>query len=309
LSGTGKVTAFVSHSDCARHDPGWNHPDHQGRLPGLMREVYRDMLTLFEPLLEVEGRHASEEELRLVHGAGYLERLRGWSAEAEARGGPFEVMPGLFVSSATWAASLAAAGSPLVAIDEVLAVRVRNAFCPVRPPARDAVADRPGRFGFVNPLAIAVLSLLGRSDVERVLVVEWGDSSSIAPLLAGVAGARCAAVGGSGSGFDTSPDRTPGAAGASLATSVARVLDRALADFTPDFVLLSAGFEWLRGDPLGGRTLEPRDFFEATRVLREVADAVCDGRLVSILEGGYDPTKLGAASVQHLRALAGLPPA
>src|SRR5690606_2496765 len=134
-------------SDCSRHDTGWHHPDHQGRLPALMRAVYADMLTLFDPLLEVEGRHASDAELRLLHTPEYLARLRTWTEDAAARSQVLEPVPGIRVSGASWDAATAAVGSTLTAVDRVLAGDVRNAFCAVRPPGRYVHRDRPGGFG------------------------------------------------------------------------------------------------------------------------------------------------------------------
>src|SRR5690606_25273035 len=117
-----------SHYDCARHDTGWNHPDHQGRLPAVMRAVYADMLTLFPHLVEVEGRHASEEEMRLVHDSGYLDRLQGWVRSSAESGTPLEVEPGIVVSGASWAAARAAAGCVLTAVTDVVGDGPRRAF-------------------------------------------------------------------------------------------------------------------------------------------------------------------------------------
>jgi acetoin utilization deacetylase AcuC-like enzyme len=339
-----KVTAFISHHDCARHDPGWNHPDHQGRLPGLMREVYRDMLTLHQPLLEGEGRHATEEELRLVHREEYLARVRAWVAAAEERGVPIEVRPQLVASAATWDASRAAVGCALAAVDAVAAGKVRNAFCAVRPPARDADAGTPGRFGFTNPLAIAARYLIDQKLAERVLIVEWGESCSSAPVLAGDAAVRIAGLTEPPTGSDATgaerldsrhhqppgdaatdeihegdcpplvaargqlylADLPPNASGVQFLARLTRVLDSALHGFSPDYVLLSTGLDWLSDDPLGGHSLTPHDYFLGSRLIRQIADGACEGRLVSILEGGYEAAGLGSATVQHLRALAGL---
>jgi acetoin utilization deacetylase AcuC-like enzyme len=310
-----KRTAFVSHYDCSRHDTGWDHPEHQGRLPALMRKVHADMLTLFEPLLEVEGRHASEEELRLVHEAQYVERVRGWSDSAEERGSPREVSPRLVASAATWAASLAAVGCVLTAIDVVLRGEVRNAFCAIRPPGRDATAGEAGRFGFFNQMAIAARHLLAARGLASLLLVEWGGPLSAATrtLLGGEPGVRIVSVGESawsGAAADPTVRVLPaGSDGAAFLAALNDALGATLDDFSPDLVLLSAGFDALAGDPLGGLGVEPADFHALTTVVREAADVACGGRLVSVLEGGYAPRAVGAAAVQHLRALIGIEPA
>ncbi len=291
-----KTTAFVGHFDCARHDTGWGHPDHQGRLPALTRAVHADMLTLFEPLLDLEGRHASGEELRLWHSDRYLDQVREWVAGAEANGRPVEIAPRLVVSAATWDASLAAVGCALTAIDAVGSGQIRNAFCAVRPPGRDATVDGPGRFGLLNPLAVGAGYALDREIAERVLVVEWGDGS--APCRVGTDGRTKVVTLG-----DAPRGDLDFAEGQRLALAAAVV------DFSPGLILLSAGFDWLEDDPEFSGAVTPAGFHAATARIREVAEDLCGGRLVSILEGGYGSRGPGAAVVQHLRALAGLAPA
>jgi acetoin utilization deacetylase AcuC-like enzyme len=309
------LTAFVSHPDCPRHDTGWKHPEHQGRLPALVRAVYRDMLTLHGHLLEVEARPAVEADLLLVHTPALLERIRAASERAGERGQPQRFEGEAWVSGASWDAVRAAVGTALTGVEEVLAGRARNAFCAARPPGYAAHADRPGEFSLLNSVAIAARHLRTRLGAERVLVVEWGGTapSSIAPLLADGPGVRClairqatGAVAASGAHRITLPG---GSDGALFLAAFEAGLDEVLADFAPAMILLSAGFDALGTDPLGELMLEPLDYFHLTRLLCERADRHCGGRLVSVLEGGYDPPGLGRAVVQHLRALTRLPAA
>jgi acetoin utilization deacetylase AcuC-like enzyme len=280
-----------------------------------MRSVYADMLTLFEPLMEVEGRHAASGDLRLVHTPDYLEAVQEWVRRADRAGGPIEVQPGLMVSPATWDASLAAVGCVLEGIDSVMKGYVRNAFCAVRPPARDAGADQPGRYGFLNHIAVAARYLIERAGLERVLVIEWGGiaAAGIGALPPDDRRIRVVRVadrardqrdpridqGGSGT--------KARAADGSPLDSVSESVAATLGDFEPDFMLLSAGFDELAGDPLSPGSLVPHDYFAPTSALRDMAERRCDGRLVSVLEGGYG-SSVGAAIVEHLRALAGLDP-
>lgn len=309
-----KQTAFVSHPDCSRHDTGWNHPDHQGRLPALMRAVYADMLTLFEPLLQVEGRHATEEELRLIHTPGYLARVRGWVDRAVEHGRPIEVAPGDLVSAATWDAASAAVGSALNGVDAVLAGRVTNAFCAVRPPGAGASADAPGGFGFFNTVAIAARYLTRTLRIGPVLVLELaGTSTSAIPAVLGrdedisiisLAPREAAEKAPEGSWLPALP---VGATADVMVAALRASLDRVAAARVPAFVLVATGFDVLETDPVGQLALEARDVYDLTVVLRDAARELCGGRLVSVLEGGYDASASGAAAVQHLRALAGLP--
>ncbi|HEX8243476.1 MAG TPA: hypothetical protein VF541_08275, partial [Longimicrobium sp.] len=149
-----KVTAYVSHEDCSRHDTGWNHPDHQGRLPAVTRAVYRDMPALFEPLLQVQGVPASEADLLRVHTRRYMDDVRRTAIAAAAEGRPLE-LGGVPVSGASWDAALAAAGCAVTAADVVLRGEARNAFAAARPPGRGARADDAGEHSLFNNAAIA----------------------------------------------------------------------------------------------------------------------------------------------------------
>jgi acetoin utilization deacetylase AcuC-like enzyme len=274
-----------------------------------MREVYRDMVTLNDPLLEVEGRHATDAELLLYHTPAYLKRVRDWVEDAERKGGPMEIQPGLVVSGASWDASVAAVGCAIVAVDIVLDGRARNAFCPARPPGRDATPGEPGRHGFLNPFAVVIRDLLRRKGIDRVLAVVWGDGDPARGAHEGVEGVRSVAIAPRG--------RTAGAAdGLAGSGEVAavhetgdadRALEAAFEGFRPDFIVLSADFD--AGGRSGSAPRTPEDFYRATLPLRELADELCEGRLVSVLDGGYDSALLGAAAVQHLRALARIPSA
>ena len=310
------TTAFVSHPDCSRHDTGWKHPDHQGRLPALVRAVYRDMLTLHGHLHEIEARAATEEELLLVHTPGYLERVRQAVEQARRAGHPLPLEGEMVVSGASWDAATHAAGAGLSAADAILRGEVRNAFCAVRPPGHTARPDAAGGFALFNNVAIAGKVLREQRGIERLLIAHWGGAvnTAIAELFAGDPGTRVLCIGERSpeTSYPTLPQARfialpPGSDGALHRAAWEAALGEALADWTPDFALLSAGFDALAADPLGTLRLEPRDFYELTLQLRERADALCDGRLVSVLEGGYASAAVGEATVQHLRALIGLP--
>ncbi|HEX2091253.1 MAG TPA: hypothetical protein VHG28_02580 [Longimicrobiaceae bacterium] len=320
------LTAFVSHHDTSRHDPGWGHPDHQGRIPAIVRTVYRDMLTLHGHVLEVEAVPATEDDLLLVHTPEYVEGVRR-VAEAAAREGasrPFDA--GVVVSGASWDAALAAAGSAITGAEVVLAGEARNAFCAARPPGRGASAGRAGGHSLFNNVAVAARHLRERRGMERVLVVDWGARAAegTGTVLRGDPGIRFLSVHQHPTPAlveDAEPGPPPGAPrpravgvapgtdGAGFGVALAAGLADALAGWTPDFILLSAGMDILAGDPLGGLGVQPREVYDLTLRLRETAERGCGGRLVSVLEGGYDAAATGAAVVQHLRALAGLPPA
>ncbi|HEX6909381.1 MAG TPA: hypothetical protein VF142_03250, partial [Longimicrobium sp.] len=158
------LTAFVSHEDASRHDTGWNHPDHQGRLPAIVRAVQRDMVALWEPLRQMEAVPATEADLLLVHTPAYVARVRGRALESAREERTLE-LGGVPVSGASWDAALASVGAALTAVDAVLDGSVRNAFALARPPGRGAAADAPGEFSLFNTVAIAARHLRARRGV------------------------------------------------------------------------------------------------------------------------------------------------
>ncbi len=289
---TSKITAFVSHEDVPRHDTGWNHPDHQGRIPAIARAVYKDMLTLFEPMLELSAVAATDEDLRLVHSAEYVRRVREAAAGAGAQ---VAELDGVRLSGASDEAARASVGGALTAVDAVLAGDVRNAFVLARPPGRDALPDEAAGFSIFNTVAIAARHLHERRGVGSVLVVSWG--SGPATHLRHVLSAPWLQM------IDIH-EPSDGAAFAEALRDALGALPSA-----PEFVLLSAGFDILAGDPVGALAVQPREVYDITRILREWTDEHASGRLVSVLDGGYEAANTARAVVQHLRALIGLQPA
>lgn len=310
-------TAYVTHSDCSRHDTGWKHPEHQGRLAKVSRAVYRDMLTLFEPMREMEGVPATVDDLLLAHDEAYVERVRGAVAEAAGSGEVVTLEDDVRVSAASWDAVLAAVGCGITAVDAVLAGDVVNAFCAVRPPGHQAGIAGPGGFCIFNTVAVAARHALERRGLERVLVVEFSAApgTGTAEIVGDSPGARFASV-------HQDPQREiewppiasveilPGGTnGAAALAALERVMDRAISDFDPELVLLSLGLDALSTDPVGGLAITVPEVHTLTRAVMARAADLCDGRLVSVLEGGYDASATGAAVVQHLRAMTGLEPA
>lgn len=309
-----KITAYVSHEDCSRHDTGWSHPDHQGRLPAITRAVYRDMPALFEPLLQVEGVPATEEQLLRVHTRRYVDDVRRTAIAAAAEGRPLD-LGGVPVSGASWDAAIAAAGSAITAAEVVLAGEARNAFVPARPPGRGATEEAPGEHSLFNTVAIAARHLREARGSARVLVIAWAarPADALRETLVGDPGVTVVSLHAQPSEPAEAHRRSvavpAGADGAAFTAALQGALDSIPPEESPDFVLLSAGFDILAGDPLGSLAVAPSDVYGFTLALREWADARAGGRLVSVLEGGYDANATAAAVVEHLRALAGLPAA
>jgi acetoin utilization deacetylase AcuC-like enzyme len=306
------TVAFISHADCGRHDTGWSHPEHVGRLRAIPRAIGRDA-ELFVALTHLEGRHATADELALAHDSAYIERVR----DAAGRGGArFDA--DTVASEGSWDAATAGAGCVLDAVDLALAGTITRSFCAVRPPGHHALRASAMGFCLFGNVAIAAHYARRTKGLDRVLIVDWdvhhgnGTQSLVEddPDIRFISMHQWPWYPGTGARDDRGPHQSvwniPMAAGPPRGAYIGELLgavDAATRGFTPDLVLISAGFDSLAGDPLGGFTLEIDDFERLTRELVTRAEQWCGGRLVSALEGGYAPERLGAVSVAHLKAL------
>ncbi|MBI2797191.1 MAG: histone deacetylase [Gemmatimonadetes bacterium] len=305
--------AFVSHADCGRHDTGWNHPEHVGRLRAITRAL-RDAPDLFEALEHVEGRHATAAELALAHDPAYVERVQ---ALAASEGGHLD--GDTVVSEGSWDAATAAAGCLLDAVDRAFDGRNRRSFCAVRPPGHHALRGSGMGFCLFGNVAIAAHYARARHGAARVLVVDWdvhhgnGTQALVqdTPTIRFVSMHQWPWYPGTGAAGDSGPygsvwnvPMAGGLAPDAYVGALEGAIDAATEGWRPDLVLVSAGFDSLAGDPLGGFTLRGEDVAHLTRGLVQRAEGWCDGRLVSALEGGYAPDAVAGAVVTHLRALA-----
>lgn len=309
------TTAFVTHHDCSRHDTGWGHPEHQGRLPAVARAVYREMLTFHAVLREVEGVPLTDEDLQLAHTPAYLQRVRKAVGEAAAAGEPLAWENGTVLSGASWDAVTAAAGCAVTAADLVLDGGADNAFCAVRPPGSGAGRESAGNHAIVNNVAIAARHLRHRRGLDSVLIVEIGEwfGHGTAEIAAMDPGLHYLGAYAGGNSRPAAPDRVipigleAGAGVSELLEGLRAGAATLIARSRPRMILLSLGLDVLGSDAHGRLAVEPTDLHVLTRWAVDVAVDACDGRLVSVLEGGYDPPALGQAVVHHLRALAGVP--
>ncbi|HEX6057870.1 MAG TPA: histone deacetylase [Gemmatimonadaceae bacterium] len=306
------TTAFISHSDCGRHDTGWGHPEHVGRLRAVLRAVGRDF-DLFNALLHVEARHATDDELALAHEPAYIGAVRRL---VESGGGQLDA--DTIASAGSWDAATAAAGAVLEGVDMALDGRAVRSFCAVRPPGHHALADQGMGFCLFGSVAIAAHYARATHGIGRVLVVDWdvhhgnGTQALVEhePDIHFVSMHQWPWYPGTGAAEDRGPHRSvwnvpmpAGRPAAEYVSALERAIDAASAGFVPDLVLVSAGFDSLAGDPLGGFTLEMDDVARLTRSLVDRARAWCGGRLVSAMEGGYAPDRLGEAATVHLREM------
>jgi acetoin utilization deacetylase AcuC-like enzyme len=305
------TVAFISHSDCGRHDTGWGQVEHVGRLRAITR-AFRERPELFMGLLHHEGRHATPEELALVHDPKYI---AGIQEIALAGGGPLDA--DTMSSEGSWVAATAAAGCVLDGVDMAFDGRATRSFCAVRPPGHHAIRDSSMGFCIFGNVAIAAHYARRAHRADRVLIVDWdvhhgnGTQALVEhdPGIHFVSMHQWPWYPGTGAASELGAGNLwniPLPAGLPPERYVESLLagvDAATTGFVPDLVLISAGFDSLRGDPLGGFTLEMDHVSQLTRAMVQRADSWCQGRIVSALEGGYAPERLGEACMVHIEQL------
>ena len=304
--------ALIASSDAGRHDTGWGHPEHAGRLRTLPTAL-RERPGLLEQLVHVDARHATTDELALAHDVRYIESVR---ALVEAGGGRLDA--DTVVSEGSWDAATAGTGAVLDGIDRAFGVGPRRSFCAVRPPGHHALASAAMGFCLFGNVAIGAHYARRRHAAERVLIVDWDvhHGNGTQSLVEHERDVHFVSMHqwpwypGTGAADDRGPHRNvwnvPMRANLEptlYVDSLRTGIEGATTGFTPDLVLISAGFDSLRGDPLGAFTLEQEHLALLTRELVDRAEQWCDGRIVSALEGGYAPERLGEAIVSHMEAL------
>jgi len=304
--------ALISSSDCGRHDTGWGHPEHVGRLRAIPKAL-REEPELFHRIQHVEARHATPDELALAHDLRYIEQVRALVA---AGGGRLDA--DTVASEGSWDAATAGAGSVLDAIDFAFGDGPRRSFCAVRPPGHHALRAAAMGFCLFGNVAIGAHYARRRHGAERVLIVDWDvhHGNGTQALVEHERDVHFVSMHqwpwypGTGAADDRGPHRNvwnvPMRAGLrpeEYVDALRGAIDAATTGFVPDLVMISAGFDSLKGDPLGAFTLEYEHIEQLTRFLVDRAETWCGGRVVSALEGGYAPERVAVASVRHMMAL------
>lgn len=305
-------TALAADPICRDHLAArLNHPERPERFDAVLDGLRR--AGLLEKLLPLDARAATEDELLLCHTRQYLRTAKD---DVEA-GHPCLSTGDTDIGASSWDAALHAAGSALNAVDAVVSGQARNAFCNVRPPGHHANAGRGMGFCIFNNVAIAARYAQRRHRIGRVAIVDWdvhhGNgtqdifysdpsvfffSSHQWPLYPGTG--RVDETGaGAGAGTTMNFPFPAGSGREKILGAVQNSLMPAARRFRPDLVLISAGFDSRVGDLLGRFTLTDEDFADLTRTVMELTD----GRVVSVLEGGYSLEGLAGAAAAHVAAL------
>jgi acetoin utilization deacetylase AcuC-like enzyme len=308
------TTLLITHPCFLEHDTGPGHPERPDRMRAINKALAHD---IFAPLKRVEAplRDDVENWIALAHPKAYIDAIKELRP---ARGEePVRLDPDTVLSAGSWEAALRAVGSGLLAVDEVVERRVHNAFAQVRPCGHHAETARAMGFCIFNNVAIAAMYARAKHGCERVAVVDfdvhhgngtqdifWSEkdlflaSTHQMPLYPGTG-----ALGETGVGNIWNAPLRPGDGGDPFREAFESRILPALRNFGPDLIVISAGFDAHRDDPLANLQLVEPDFAWATQKLAEVADRHAGGRLVSMLEGGYDLTALARSVAVHVKGL------
>lgn len=306
------TVALFTHPACLEHDTGSWHPENADRLRGVLRALEHPD---FVALLRERAPRATEEQLLRVHPRGYV---RAMLSVRPPPGGHVHIDADTLMSEGTVEAALRAAGGAVAAVDAVMEGWAQVAFVAARPPGHHAERARSMGFCFFANAAVAALHARARWGIRRVAVVDFDvhhgngtqDIFEADPELFYASSHQHPCYPGTGHPSERGVDGNvlnmalaPGSGGAEFR----RVWDGeglpALDAFRPELVIVSAGFDAHRADPLAQLRLDTEDFGWVTDRLLDVADAHAGGRLVSVLEGGYDVPALSASVALHIRRL------
>lgn len=304
-------TAYLTHPDCRLHDMGAYHPECPARLKAIDDALARQGLEgVIKPY---EAPLASIEALCRVHSRDYVDMVRAAAPHA----GVIQLDADTAMNPHTWNAALRAAGAGVLAVDLVLRGEVDNAFCAVRPPGHHALRGAAMGFCVFNNVAVAVAHALAEHGLQRVAIVDFdvhhgngteeAFSGDARVLMCGIFQHPFYPYSGADSRADNMLN-VPLARGAGSAEFRAvaeqKWLPR-LERFKPQLVFFSAGFDAHRDDDIGGLALVEEDYAWCTGQIKALAERHAQGRIVSLLEGGYNLDALARSVAAHVRVLAG----
>jgi acetoin utilization deacetylase AcuC-like enzyme len=293
-----RKTGIVKDERYLRHDAGFGHPESPQRLGATYAMLEApDMAGKF---IEIEPRFATHEEIGMIHSPSYINLVASTAGQAFVA-----LDPDTAATPESYDVAKLAVGGLFNAIDAVVSGEVENSFALVRPPGHHAGVSNAAGFCLFNNVAIGAMYALLKCKMERVLIVDWdlhhGNGTQAQfyedprvlyfsthqyPYYPGT-GAIEEIGRGKGLGYNINVPLRPGTDNAQFVKIFRKIIYPLSMKFKPDIVLISAGFDPYYKDPLGGMKVTPEGFAYLTRILMDVADHCCGGKLVLTLEGGY----------------------
>ena len=307
------TTAYITHPDCLRHEMGAGHPECPERLHAVGEQMR--LSSLLEELTCLEAPLADADDLKRVHRADYVDRI----FENAPTEGYLQLDADTAMNPHSLNAARRAAGAGIMAVDEVMAGRCHNAFCAVRPCGHHATPAQSMGFCIFNNVGVAAAYALEKRELERVAVIDfdvhhgngtedifsaavWQPKVLMASFFQHPFYPYSGTVNPASNMINV--PLAAGSGGAAVMRAVTSQWLPALEEFRPQMLFISAGFDAHREDLLGGMALEEDDYVWLTRQLMSVAQRHADGRIVSMLEGGYNLKALGRSALAHVETLA-----
>jgi len=309
-------TGFVYHSDYLKHETGDAHPEGSRRLVQLLEYLQNN--ERLKELEFIEPHNPSTKWINLIHSPEYIK-----SIEDACKNGVEMLDADTTISQDSYQVALLAVGGVLAGVDAVVKKQVRNAFCAVRPPGHHAERERAMGFCIFNNIAVASRYIQKKHGFQKVLIVDWdahhGNGTQSAfyqdpsvyyfsihqfPHYPGT-GKEDETGEGEGTGFTLNMPMAAGSGDVEYLEAFQSILYPAAQKFSPDFILISAGFDGHKDDPLSNLNLTTAGYEKLTGIVLNLAQECCEGRLVSILEGGYHLKAFPESVDAHLSALMG----
>lgn len=331
-------TALIYHPIYLKHDTGPHHPERISRLQSILRKLKKT--GLIDKVRLIEPRAASIEEIALVHSKDYVLGIKDAcsrlafsnlaetphpfpplrTGEDRVRGNIF-LDPDTVVSKDSFEAGLFAAGAVIEAIELVSDKGFDNAFCMVRPPGHHARPSQAMGFCMFNNIAIGARYIQKNFKINKILIVDWdvhhGNGTEEVfykddtvfyislhqyPHYPGTGSKECTGE-GKGKGYNLNIPMREGSGDAEYIKAFKEIIIPRLEDFKPEFILISAGFDGHRDDPLSSLNLTEHGYREMTNILKEAAGLYSGNRIVSVLEGGYNLFALANSVHSHLDSM------